>query len=314
MWLRRHRPTVLPLGPNPPSRRPRRHGGARSRTLAKQLSAIIRYACVLAHCQLWWRYSPWVLVVCVSPPQGHDDGGLHIRLVLERRPSTPPNLPKLNKWQLRKCAQCQRTQSTGTSQRCQRRGLIYLPCCVFPHMRTSSLYRPLRPQGGVVPLPGAVVLQILPRNKQTPAALAHDPPARLQAPEGRWHAVRRVPLTLGAGGVDCRATRHQVSNAAAEFLDAVWEHPLLDLTVVAPNLLHSHKKLAMMAQARIDMNTAVVRVGRAAVLTRVLAHPTDRVLSGNWRSRKMQSMCCRVWCHRTCATWWSTRRSCRLPT
>ena len=109
-------------------------------------------------------------------------------------------------------------------------------------------------------------------------------------------------------------TRHQVSNAAAEFLDAVWEHPLLDLTVVAPNLLHSHKKLAMMAQARIDMNTAVVRVGRAAVLTRVLAHPTDRVLSGNWRSRKMQSMCCRAWCHRTCAIWWSTRRSCRLPT
>ena len=55
----------------------------------------------------------------------------------------------------------------------------------------------------------------------------------------------------------CRA--RQVSLAAAEFLDQVWEHPVIDLDSVAPGLLGRHRKLARMAQARADMYAQVVR-------------------------------------------------------
>ena len=45
--------------------------------------------------------------------QARSDGGLHMTLVLEQRYSRPLDLPALNKWQLRQCAKCGVTQSTG---------------------------------------------------------------------------------------------------------------------------------------------------------------------------------------------------------
>ncbi|RYG43592.1 hypothetical protein EON68_00160 [archaeon] len=39
-----------------------------------------------------------------------EPGGMHIALVLTRRPSASPPLPDLNKWQHRQCADCGVTQ------------------------------------------------------------------------------------------------------------------------------------------------------------------------------------------------------------
>eukprot|EP01138_Halocafeteria_seosinensis_P015046 gb/GECG01015358.1/.p1 GENE.gb/GECG01015358.1/~~gb/GECG01015358.1/.p1 ORF type:complete len:1503 (+),score=260.74 gb/GECG01015358.1/:1-4509(+) len=59
---------------------------------------------------------PWHAIdsgVNIQHYPAEDCDSIHVKLVLTKRPSAPPDLPALNKWQKRQCAICGATQTTG---------------------------------------------------------------------------------------------------------------------------------------------------------------------------------------------------------
>ena len=54
-------------------------------------------------------------------------------------------------------------------------------------------------------------------------------------------------------------TPEKVSRAAAEFLDSVWPHPLLDMETLAPATVRRSKKLTKFLAARAALHAEFVR-------------------------------------------------------
>ena len=69
------------------------------------------YTSLYYHCPLTlptfcsFLASPFIPCLSSCSPSRYPKA-VHLSLVLDRRPKDAPNLPKLNKWQHRQCAEC----------------------------------------------------------------------------------------------------------------------------------------------------------------------------------------------------------------
>lgn len=151
--------------------------------------------------------------VLVYPSQ-QGAGDLRLRLNLERRPSQPPSLPELNKWQHRQCAACGEGISTGSwrvmtsSDRpavwCAFTELLFCKPC-FEQWVPESLELAASQTPGVSVSAGASASA-----SSSAGALVHAIP---------WRVVN-----------DLDAGKHQVCAAARVFLAHLWRRPLVDVT------------------------------------------------------------------------------------
>jgi len=177
------------------------------------------------------------------PAQLGDDGsGIHLCLVLDLRPENPPQLSTLNKWQARRCADCGCTQTTGMfdtrAYYCNYTELLFCGACMSP---LSS--------GGDTAGGGA--------------ASTGSPPTST-GPMG--HFSRAIPWRIVHNVDD---TPYPVCRAAAEYIDSLFDLPIIALTAVAPNTLTRSLPLQRLAALRdklVDLRTRVV-AGSTAILS-----------------------------------------------
>lgn len=127
-------------------------------------------------------------------------------MVVEARALEPPHLPTLNKWQMRKCANCGVTQSTGMfgtkAVYCHYLELLFCKRCLGTQKRA---------------LP--------------------------------WRIIHLKDFK-----------KYPVSTLAAEFLDAIWNVPLIDLPRVAPASILKQSVIERFFAARRGLFAEFVRV------------------------------------------------------
>jgi hypothetical protein len=152
-------------------------------------------------------------------------GGVLVKLVLETRTEQPPNLPNLNKWQHRGCAQCNCEITTGSfgvkANYCHYTELLYCPACI----------------GGEE---GKGQLRAIP-----------------------WRVVQNLDNA-----------RYIVSKPAADFLDEVWDMPLVSLSRVAPRTIAGSLQLQRIAALRAILTTLREKIVRSAVANTTISTST----------------------------------------
>ena len=151
-------------------------------------------------------------------PSSGEFGGVLVKLVLESRAEQPPNLPTLNKWQHRGCAQCNCEITTGSfgvkANFCLYTELLYCPSCF----------------GG------------------------EDGKGNLRAIP--WRVVQKLDNS-----------RYAVSKPAADYLDEVWDMPLVSLSIAAPRTLAGSLQLQKIAALRSVLTTLREKIVRCAAST-----------------------------------------------
>lgn len=157
---------------------------------------------------------------------------MHIRLVLEQRPEGTPHLPTLNKWQNRRCANCGATQTTGSFGKkavyCRYLELLFCRKCRGNNWR---------------PLPWRMIHLL----DFTPFKVCQQ------------FAVYGAMLYPHNPALLCVCSPRQVSNPAAEFLDEISSHPVVDWMREAPSVVFKNPALTTFFNRRRKLYEAVVR-------------------------------------------------------
>ena len=161
-------------------------------------------------------------------PSSGEFGGVIVKLVLETRAEQPPNLPSLNKWQHRGCAQCNCEITTGSfgvkANYCFYTELLFCPSCF----------------GG------------------------EDGKGHLRAIP--WRIVQKLDNS-----------RFAVSKPAADFLDEVWDMPLVSLSIVAPRTLAGNLQLQRIAALRSVLTSLRENIVRSAAVNETAVSSSTKV-------------------------------------